>query len=225
MTNIYLIRHAFTPANNANYNGQTNLRSIADNENMPLEITYGIKQAQELGVFLNNISGKTKIFVSPYKRCQETLSYAMKNMHKDYDIEVNEDIHEIDADVFYARTHEEILKHFPEFSDVIFNLKKDKYGTKYGNGESELDVKKRVENFSKSIIKLANKNEYDNIFIIAHGVVNRWINYWLTGKIMDHQQKNCEVLLIKNNIEKLVFSPKTIVPKEYMVDIEKHKNI
>ena len=225
MTNIYLIRHGFTPANNASYNGQTGLRSIADNENMPLEINYGIKQAQELGVFLNNISGKTKIFVSPYKRCQETLNYALDNMDKKYEIETRNDIYEIDAGVFYARTIDEVLKDYPEYSKNIEELKKDKYGTKYGNGESQYDVRDRVKDFSMMIKDLSNENIYDNIFIIAHGVVNRWINFWLTDDILEHQQKNCEVLFIKDNRYKLVFTPKTFVPKGYIVDIKKHKNL
>ena len=51
MTNIYLIRHGFTPANNANYNRQRGIREIAEDSDMPLEREYGVKQAREVGEF------------------------------------------------------------------------------------------------------------------------------------------------------------------------------
>ena len=75
MGNIYLIRHGFTPANNANYNNQRGLSLIASDEDMPLDRIYGVSQALELGSFLNGIRGKSLILVSPYKRTRETLEW------------------------------------------------------------------------------------------------------------------------------------------------------
>ena len=45
MSKLYLIRHAFTPANNASYNNQRNLWRIAKDKDMPIEKVYGIRQA------------------------------------------------------------------------------------------------------------------------------------------------------------------------------------
>ena len=58
MTKVYLIRHAFTPANNASYNGQEGLWQIAKDKDMPIEKEYGVKQALELGEFLDKLKGK-----------------------------------------------------------------------------------------------------------------------------------------------------------------------
>ena len=55
MANIYLIRHGFTPANNANYNCQRGIREIAEDRDMPLERNYAVRQAEEAGIFLNNL--------------------------------------------------------------------------------------------------------------------------------------------------------------------------
>ena len=63
MANIYLIRHGFTPANNANYNCQRGNREIAEDRDMPLERNYGVRQAEEAGIFLNNL-----IFFGKYSR-------------------------------------------------------------------------------------------------------------------------------------------------------------
>ena len=67
MGNIYLIRHGFTPANNANYNNQRGLSQIAFDENMPLDKVYGISQALELGIFLNGIMGNSLILSNLFK--------------------------------------------------------------------------------------------------------------------------------------------------------------
>lgn len=72
MTKVYLIRHAFTPANNARYNNQEGLWKIAKDKDMPIEKEYGVQQALELGEFLNSLKGKILILASPYFRVQQT---------------------------------------------------------------------------------------------------------------------------------------------------------
>ena len=44
MTKVYLIRHAFTPANNARYNNQEGLWKIAKDKDMPIEKEYGVQR-------------------------------------------------------------------------------------------------------------------------------------------------------------------------------------
>lgn len=224
MSNIYLIRHGFTPANNANYNNQRGLRKISEDRFMPLEIKYGREQARELGVFLNTIKGKTKIFVSPYNRTRETLEIALKEMHNEYDIEIVEDLHEIYSDIHYAKTRDELLNEHPEASKFYEDFKIDPYNTKYIGGESKFDVRDRVKEISKRIIELSNSNKYDNIFIFAHGEVNRWIYYHINNEILTYTQKNCEVLVGNGKDKgKIIFTPKSFVPQGYFINIDDYK--
>lgn len=226
MSNIYLIRHGFTPANNASYNNQTGLRQIAEDKDMPLEKIYGVKQAEELGKFLSTIKGKTKIYVSPYKRAIETLEIALKYMPEEYDIELVDDIHEIYSDIHYAKTKDELLSEFPDAIKFYEKFAKDPFNTKYIGGESKYDVRDRVKNISQEIINVSNSNEYDNIFIFAHGEVNKWIYYHINNELFNFSQKNCEVILANGiNKGKIVFTPKTFVPIGFLVNIDDYKYI
>lgn len=224
MSNIYLIRHGFTPANNANYNGQKGMRTIAEDKDMPLEKKYGRKQAEELGLFLNTIEGKTLILVSPYNRTRETLDIALSHMKGDYDIEVCDDIHEISAGIHYARTKSEVLELSKNAEKFYKEFEKNPYETKYIGGESYYDVRDRVKNISNKILSISKSNIYDNIFIVAHGEVNRWIYYNINNKLYDIKQKNCEVLLISDENVKSVFVPNTFVPKGYIINVDDYKN-
>ena len=224
MSKIYLIRHGFTPANNASYNNQKGLRQIAEDKDMPLEKIYGVKQAEELGKFLSTIKGKTKIYVSPYRRAKETLEIALKYMHEKYDIEIVDDIHEIYSDIHYAKTKEELLTEYPDAIKFYEKFAKDPFNTKYIGGESKYDVRDRVKNISQEIINVSNTNKYDNIFIFAHGEVNKWIYYHINNELYNVSQKNGEVILANGiNKGKIVFTPKTFVPIGFLVNIDDYK--
>ena len=225
MSNIYLIRHGFTPANNASYNGQINLREIAEDKDMPLEIKYGREQASEIGKFLNNINGKTLVLASPYRRVQETMKIALSKVSFKYDLRVCEELREINSGVHYARTKEELLNMYPEAKKVLDSLKKDPLGTTYLGGESQYDVRDRVKNISLKIKKISNSSEYNNILIFGRGTANRWISYWITGKYINHTLKNGEIIRINGNNYETVFIPNSFVPLGYMIDIKKHKEI
>jgi len=225
MPNIYLIRHGFTPANNASYNGQKYLYTIAKDKDMPLEMEYGRKQALEIGEYLSHLDGKTLILVSPYRRTKETLEIALSKLKMDYEIKVCDELKEINSGVHYGKTKEEMLEMYPESSLVYEGLKNDFFGTKYLQGESQLDVKERVKGIANRIKEISESNKYSNILIFGHGTANRWICYWITGNYIDHPLKNGEIIMIKNNLYETVFIPKTLVPLGYMVDIDKHKEL
>lgn len=225
MGDIYLIRHGFTPANNASYNGQINLREIAEDKDMPLEIKYGREQAIEIGEFLNSINGNALILASPYRRVQETMKIALSKVSFKYDLRVCEELREINSGVHYARTKEELLNMYPEAKKVLDSLKKDPLGTTYLGGESQYDVRDRVKNISLKIKKISNSSEYNNILIFGHGTANRWISYWITGKYIDHTLKNGEIIKINGNNYETVFIPNSFAPLGYMIDIKKHKEI
>jgi len=221
MGNIYLIRHGFTPTNNVNYNGQGKIRSIAEDKDMPLEREYGVRQALELGTYLNSIEGKTLILASPYNRVRQTLNYALSNMKKNYEIIISDDLHEINSGVSFARTKDEVLEIYPNTS-FYEDFKKDPINTSYIEGESNANVRDRVKDISNKIIEYSNK--YDNVFVFAHGVVNKWIYYWINNGDVISIQKNCEVIMGNgNNKGKSMFLPVSFVPKGYLINIEDYK--
>ncbi len=223
MTQIYLIRHGFTPANNAKYNNQRNLWKIAEDADMPLEMEYGEEQARELGIFLNMISGKTLILVSPYHRTRQTLEIALAEMDGVYDIRICEDLHENQSGVHYAKTKDEVLELYPEAEEFYSRIKENSLETRYFGGESEYDVRDRVKEISDKIVSISQSGKYDNIFIFGHGTVNRWIYYWINGGILPFNQKNCEVVPANGeNRGKSIFLPQAWVPLGYEVDIKKY---
>lgn len=218
MGNIYLIRHGFTPANNANYNNQRGLSIIASDENMPLDKKYGVEQALELGLFLNEIRGKSLILVSPYRRTRETLEYALQNMNGEYEIMVIDDLREINTGACYAKTRDEVIEENDDGLMFFDNLEKKPFETSYIDGESGYDVRDRVFDISSKIVDLSKM--YDNIFVFAHGTVNKWIFYNINKYFYDYQ-KNCEVIKANGDDKGLsIFVPKAWAPKGYMVNID-----
>lgn len=217
---IYLVRHAFTPANNAKYNNQKGLYKISDDRHMPIDKKYGINQALELGEYLNTFKGKTLILTSPYTRVIETLNYALTKMDKEYEIITCEELREINSGIHYAKTIDEVLESNKSAKEFYKNFEIDKINTRYIDGENEIDVRKRVENITKKILNINTTHEYDNIFVFAHGVVNKSIYYNVNKKELEFNMQNCEVIDINGNKK---FIPKTYVPKGYIVDTKLYK--
>lgn len=222
MTKLYLIRHAFTPANNASYNNQEGLWKIAKDKDMPIEKEYGVKQALELGAFLGRLKGKILIYVSPYYRVRQTLGYALFNMCGNYDIRVLDELHEFNSGVHYAHTIDEVLRMYPESRKYFDDAKKDLESAVYTGGESRNMVKARVKGVALMSKDKVSACEYDYIFVFGHGMTNRYIYYHLTGDVLDHDMKNGEVISVTD--KKRVFLPKTFVPKGFMVNISEYIN-
>ena len=83
-------------------------------------------------------------------------------------------------------------------------------------------VRDRVKQVSLLFKNDLLKNDYDYIFVFGHGMINRYIYYWLTGENLQNDMKNCEVLSVSDR--KSIFLPKSFVPKGFMVDIDKYIN-
>lgn len=222
MTKIYLIRHAFTPANNARYNNQEGLWQIALDKDMPIEKEYGVEQALELGEFLNNLKGKILIIASPYLRVQQTLKYALSRMDGDYEIRVSDELKEFNSGVHYAHTIDEVLRMYPKSKKYFEDAEKDFYNAVYTGGESRNQVKARVKNIALEIKNIASSLEYDYILVFAHGTVNHYLNYHLTGEGIDHDMKNCEVYSVLDKVS--LFVPIAFVPKGFKVNIDDYVN-
>ena len=220
MGKLFLIRHAFTPANNASYNNQRGLWKIALDKDMPIEMEYGVNQALELGEFLNDFKGKILIYRSPYYRVKQTLDYALTKMNGDYEIKVLDDLYEFNSGVHYAHTISEVLEMYPESKKYFEDAANDLESAVYTGGESRNMVRDRVKDVAKRFEEDILKNDYDYIFVFSHGMVNRYIYYWLVGENLQNDMKNCEVLSVSDR--KSLFIPKTFVPKGFMVDIDKY---
>jgi broad specificity phosphatase PhoE len=224
MSNIYLIRHGFTPANNANYNNQRGLWKIASDKDMPLEDLYGVKQALELGEYLESLDGSSLVLVSPYKRAQETLDLALGINKDKYQIITIDELAENNNGIHYAKTKDEIIKMYPESIDYYKSYEIDPLNTPYIEGESLMDVRMRVMDVAYNIERISDSNLYDNILVFAHGTVNSCIFYWLNNSIMK-RQKNCEVIKANGvNSGESLFLPETWVPKGYIIDVKKYIN-
>ena len=224
MSNIYLIRHGFTPANNANYNGQEELYTIAKDKDMPLEIEYGRKQALEMRSFFDTLKGKNLVLVSPYRRAKETMKLALPNKDN-YEIVVRDELREINSGVHYATTKKRLWELYPEVKEIDKKFLTDPLNTKYLNGESQNDVKNRVKDIALEIKKISEENTYSNIIIFGHGTANRWLAYWITGKFIEYPPKNGEIIKLTKDDYETVFIPETFVPLGYTVDIDKHKEL
>ena len=218
MTKVYLIRHAFTPANNASYNNQKGLWQIALDKDMPLEKEYGEKQAIELGEFLNKLNGKILILASPYLRVQQTLKLALSQMHGDYDIKVVDDLVEFNSGIHYAHTVDEVLEMYPESKKYFEDAEKDLENAVYTGGESRNQVKERVKDIALKIQDISLSNKYDYILVFAHGTVNHYIYYWLTGEYIGYNMKNCEVVSVTD--KESLFVPFAFVPKGFMINVQ-----
>ena len=218
MTKVYLIRHAFTPANNAGYNNQKGLWQIALDKDMPLEKEYGEKQAIELGEFLNKLNGKILILASPYLRVQQTLKLALSQMHGDYDIKVVDDLVEFNSGIHYAHTVDEVLEKYAESKKYFEDAEKDLENAVYTGGESRNQVKERVKDIALKIQDISLSNKYDYILVFAHGTVNHYIYYWLTGEYIGYNMKNCEVVSVTD--KESLFVPFAFVPKGFMINVQ-----
>ena len=61
-------------------------------------------------------------------------------------------------------------------------------------------------------------NKYDYILVFAHGTVNHYIYYWLTGEYIGYNMKNCEVVSVTD--KESLFVPFAFVPKGFMINVQ-----
>lgn len=231
---ILLVRHAFTPANNAGWNKQEGIRDVfKDDEHCPIDKEYGVVQAQELGNYFQNKfkDKRVAVVMSPYRRVQETISIATQGL-EGIDFFVEKSLREIDQGVTYATTKERVKEIMGPEADTFYDLKKtdNSVAIEFLGGESEIDVRRRVRNVSKRIDDLAKQCDengnlkYDIVVVASHETVNKWIYYWLNNQEALETTQLTTAVIAANGPDKgnVLHSPITLVPKGYEVNLESY---
>lgn len=152
---IIFVRHGIT---------QANIEKKFSKPDTPLA-KNGYEILDKTKELLKNYKIK-KVFVSEYLRTKESAKYLG---YKDYIIDSR--INEIDVGDFKGLSYEFVLNNY---KDKYKQIKNDFMNQRYPNGESRLDVIKRVSNFLEEI-----KNEDSDILCISHGIAIRSTLFWI----------------------------------------------
>lgn len=145
---IYLIRHGLD--DESFIGGYSNIGLTKE----------GIKQVHKSSLWLkeNNISFN-KIYTSDIKRAIESTEII--NSYFNLDIEVIKDLRELDKGILNGMDKEFARINYPDYIDI------NDINIKYPNGESMIDLYKRIKIFLDKIEK------YDNSLLVTHrGVIN-----------------------------------------------------
>lgn len=160
VVNFYFVRHS--EVENASLKVFNGSNDIGLSKN-------GLIQARGLGDFFRHKSIK-KIFSSPLNRCYKTAKIIQES--SECELQTDNRLRERSFGIFELMSWQEIEKNYP---NEAHNFLRDPFNFQIKNGESFLDVYKRVKNF------LDNLDFDENILIVAHGGVNRVIIKYLMG--------------------------------------------
>lgn len=169
---LYVTRHGQT-----NYNVNNLVCGIS-----PAALTTdGIEQAKELGRQLKSIKYDF-LYVSPLQRAIDTAYYA--NV-EGLEVIIEPRISEINFGI-YEGVHRD---------DPGFIANKHNLAIRYPNGESFIELCKRVYEFLDEIKEQATKS---NVLLVCHGAVCRAINTYFNEMSNDdifyYQTENCQLL-------------------------------
>ena len=254
MTKLHLVRHGYTPNNHAGYNGQYLRGTFRDDEYCPLEKTYGVEQAKELGEYLSKeLQGKKVLFiVSPYYRTRETLKYIRDAVGSGVVI-VEPSIREINQGVQYgfpkknlvdfdSASEKDLEKVFADQTqdmDAQYAFAQQKEYTQkltpdgrridseyisYLQGESLSDVNRRTRHFTSKLKKIMASGTYDDVVIVSHNTVLKSIYKQYTGRELTIKTFTASAITIEDGKEDVQFNPVTIVPKDYIIDPSIYEN-
>lgn len=145
---IYLVRHGLDDESYIGGHSNVDLTEI------------GIKQVENTGLWLkeNNIK-VSKIYTSDIKRAVATSNIIGKILN--LDIIKTSELRELDKGLLTGLKKEVTINKYPEY------IKVNRIDVKYPNGESMLDLYKRMK------LLLKNIDKYDNSLLVTHrGVIN-----------------------------------------------------
>ncbi|WP_426348011.1 histidine phosphatase family protein [Alloiococcus sp. CFN-8] len=169
---LYLTRHGETEGNfNGRYCG------ICDT---PLT-ERGKAQGLELSLKLRGIHFDD-IYVSPLKRCRETLSLALENEALGRE---EERLRERSFGIFENKTYEEILERYPE-EERLWSMDWKNY--RLPGGESTSEAYERIKSFVKELeeqAKMEDALEEREILIVTHGGIIKLFLCYVLGENLD----------------------------------------
>jgi len=180
--NIYVVRHGESEENvKGTFYGKTDCK-LSDK---------GKVQSLFLRDKLKDINFN-KVYYSPTKRAVETLDliYDNKNSQKSCD----KRLCEINFGNFEGKNYTELLELYEEECKL---WERDWISFTPPNGESYLDLYKRVEEFMDELLK----ESYENVLIVSHGGPIRAIYTYVMNKNLEMFWKfgcnNCDIAKIK----------------------------
>ncbi len=190
---LLVVRHGETVANTLNhYYGFTD---------SPVT-EKGRIQAEAAGTAVKRMGYKPdEIYISQRKRTRETLKLMGFDPDKAH---VDPRINEQNMGIFENKKYGEIEKQFPEY----FKLWNDDFlHYRMPEGESRIEMYKRVKSFFKDMVKLYGKTD-KKILIVCHGGVMNSFYTYLIGENFDESYSayfgNCSMLKVSLMSEKLV---------------------
>ena len=157
---IYLVRHGETVLNQKGcYYGRTEAALSS----------RGREQAKKLGTFFKNVP-LLRIVASPRLRAAETADIIMaeytNERREELQIEREERLTEQDFGIFEGLTYRELTKRYPEQLDA---WNRDYFGYRIPEGESFLDVRRRVELFFGDLKeRAATAGRESALLLVAH---------------------------------------------------------
>ena len=149
-TNIYLIRHAESTANNEGIFGGITDFNLSNN---------GFKQAEDLALKFENIN-IDGIYSSPLKRAVQTIMPTARLINKQ--INIVDELREIDFGEWENKLISELRTKYPAQTNYIDNTE---YYKDINGQEDTYDVANRME---KAIKQISNNNINKNIIIVSH---------------------------------------------------------
>lgn len=151
MPKIYLLRHAQSEANEQGI--------LAGPDNSVKLSVKGLKQSKNATKHLQKIDF-TKIYCSPISRCFETIEPFVRS-RPEIDFEYHPDLKEMDYGKWNGKKLDELSK-----KREWMVIQKSPATFKFPDGESFVQLRKRVQNFLAEII-----DQPGSILLVSHGDV------------------------------------------------------
>lgn len=186
---IYFVRHGQTV-----WNLEKRFQGLGDS---PLT-EKGIEQAKLLGKKLEKVKFD-KFFSSPLKRAMDTAKYIRGN--REIEIETLDKFVEISMGQMEGIKQDDFKEKYPEQMDNFFN-NPIKYDPSAYGGENFFEVKKRVDEGLKELIK--KYSNLDRILIVSHGATLKVLFNYISkndfSTLKDEEiPKNTSYTIIKYN--------------------------
>lgn len=194
---IYLVRHGQSKQNTHEQDPQV----IGDHR---IELSdHGKQQAIHAGNKLSDIlhhTHNTLVYVSPYKRCRETLKYIFKGAFSDNDGNRPNELIVFED----ARLREIERGYSPLEGQEQQRARHGWFYYRYAGGESAADCYDRTSNFLESMMRQVELNKAERVVIVSHGLtircfITRFLHLYIEEFDNLINPSNCDVITVTRN--------------------------